>query len=225
MDALPEWPAGTVAVLATGAGEPHAIPVSTAVRRGPRTIVLALALSRGSLARLREDPRCALTVLAAGNIAFTAFGRAAVVDEGERVAAVRVDVERIQDHRRDTFVIDDGVRWHWTDAAAERADAEVRRRLRTPTRRSRRGPPKSPGRSTVSLRRIASVSVVALAAALVAAGSSDAAKPADTASAKLRRAVTADAIVAHNRVLETIGTRSRASSRASRSAASWRTAS
>ena len=50
------------------------------------------------------------------------------------------------------------------------------------------------------------MSVVALAAALVAAGSSDAAKPADTASAKLRRAVTADAIVAHNRVLETIGT-------------------
>ena len=129
MDELPEWPAGTVAVLPPARANRTAIPVSTAVREGPRTIVLALALGRGSLARLREDPRCALTVLAAGNVAFTAFGRAAVVDEGERVAAVRVDVEQIQDHRRDTFVIDDGVRWHWTDAAAERADAEVRRRL------------------------------------------------------------------------------------------------
>ena len=86
MDELPAWPAGTVAVLSTGAGEPHAIPVSTAVRRGPRTIVFALALRRESLARLRADPRCALTVLAAGNVAFTALGRASVVAEGERVA-------------------------------------------------------------------------------------------------------------------------------------------
>ncbi len=126
MEELPDWPAGTVAVLSTGAGEPHAIPVSTAVRGGPRTVVLALALGRESLARLREDPRCALTVLAAGNVALTALGRATVVEEGERVAAVRVDVERIQDHRRDTFVIDDGVQWRWTDADAARADAAVR---------------------------------------------------------------------------------------------------
>ena len=126
MDELPEWPDGTVAVLSTGAGEPHAIPVSTAVRRGPRTIVLALALGRESLARLREDPRCALTVLAAGNVAFTAVGRAAGIEDGERVARVTVNVERLQDHRRDTFEIDEGVRWHWTDADAERADRAVR---------------------------------------------------------------------------------------------------
>ena len=31
---LPTWPDGTVAVLSTGAGAPHAIPVSTAVRSG-----------------------------------------------------------------------------------------------------------------------------------------------------------------------------------------------
>ena len=129
MDALPEWPAGTVTVLSTGAGEPHAIPVSTAVRRGPRTVMLALALGRDSLARLRSDPRCALTVLAAGNVALTAIGRASVVSEGERVAAVRIDVERVQDHTRDTFVIDDGVQWRWTDADAQRADAAVREAL------------------------------------------------------------------------------------------------
>jgi flavin reductase (DIM6/NTAB) family NADH-FMN oxidoreductase RutF len=129
MDELPSWPAGTVAVLSTGAGEPHAIPVSTAVRRGPRELVLALALRRESLARLREDPRCAVTMLAAGNLAFTAVGRAVVEDEGERVAIVRVDVAQINDHAQATFVIDDGVQWRWTDPDAERNDAEVRSRL------------------------------------------------------------------------------------------------
>lgn len=129
MDELPDWPAGTVAVLSTGAGEPHAIPVSTAVRRGPLVLAFALGLRRESLARLRSDSRCALTVLAAGNIAVTAIGRAVVESELERVAIVRLDVERIQDHGRDTFVIDDGVQWRWTDADAERADAAVRQSL------------------------------------------------------------------------------------------------
>jgi hypothetical protein len=129
MDELPEWPAGTVAVLSTGAGEPHAIPVSTAVRRGPRELVLALGLRRESLSRLRADPRCAVTVLAAGDLAFTAVGVGVVEDEGPRVAVVRVDVARIQDHGNDTFVIDDGVQWRWTDEDAARNDAEVRARL------------------------------------------------------------------------------------------------
>ena len=129
MDELPEWPAGTVAVLSTGGGAPHAIPVSTAVRRGPRELVLALALRRESLARLREDPRCAVTILAAGNLALTAIGRAVVDEEGERIAVVRVAVDRIQDHSQPTFVIDDGVQWRWTDPDAERHDAEVRARL------------------------------------------------------------------------------------------------
>lgn len=132
MDELPEWPAGTVAVLSTGAGEPHAIPVSTAVRRGPRAIVLALSLRRESLARLREDPRCAVTILAAGNLALTAVGTAVVEDEGPRIAVVRVDVSRIQDHAQDTFVIDGGVQWRWTDDDAARNDAELRARLSPP---------------------------------------------------------------------------------------------
>ena len=131
--ALPEWGPGTVAVLSTGAGPPHAIPVSTAVRTGPRTVVLALALRRESLARLREDPRCALTVMAGGDVAFTAHGRAAIVAEpmavSDRVAAVRIDVDAIQDHGQDRFEIDAGVRWHWTDPDAERQDAEIRAAL------------------------------------------------------------------------------------------------
>jgi hypothetical protein len=130
---LPAWAPGTVAVLATGAGAPHAIPVSTAARAGPRTIVLALSLRRESLARLREDPRCALTIMAGGNLAFTAHGLATIVAEplagSDRVAALRIDVEAIQDHGDDRFEIDDGVRWHWTDPDAERLDAAIVRRL------------------------------------------------------------------------------------------------
>jgi hypothetical protein len=130
MDELPDWPPGTVAILSTGGGDPHAIPVSTALRAGPRAIVLGLALRRESLARLRAQPACALTVLAAGDLAFTALGQATIAAEGERVAALRIDVERIQDHGQDTFVIEDGVRWRWIDADAERADAAVREALR-----------------------------------------------------------------------------------------------
>jgi hypothetical protein len=127
---LPEWPDGTAAVLSTGAGPPHAIPVSTAVRGGPATIHLALSLRRESLARLREDPRCALTILAAGDVAFTAHATASVVEERERVAFLRLDVNVVQDHNQPTFAIEDGVRWRWTDADAERADAELREALR-----------------------------------------------------------------------------------------------
>jgi Pyridoxamine 5'-phosphate oxidase len=129
LDALPEWEPGTVAVLSVGGGSPHAIPISTAVRAGPRTVVLALALRRESLARVRQDPRCALTVIAAGDIAVTAHGRATIVEEpmvvSDRVAAVRIDVDAIQDHGQETFEIEDAVRWRWTDAEAERRDREI----------------------------------------------------------------------------------------------------
>ena len=126
---LPEWSPGTVAVLSTGAGAPHAIPISTGVRGGPATVLLALARRRESLARLREDRRCALTVLAAG-VAVTAHATAAVVEEGERVALVRLDVDSVQDHGQPTFEVEAGVRWSWTDAEAQRADAELRSALR-----------------------------------------------------------------------------------------------
>jgi flavin reductase (DIM6/NTAB) family NADH-FMN oxidoreductase RutF len=126
---LPDWPDGTVTVLSTGAGAPHAIPLSTALRAGPATVHFALGLRRESLARLREDPRCALTVLAAG-VAVTALGTATVVGESDRVAFVRLDVEAVQDHGQPTFALDEGVRWHWTDDDAEAGDAEVRAALK-----------------------------------------------------------------------------------------------
>ena len=124
---LPDWPAGTVAVLSTAG--PHAIPVSTATRSGDATIHLALAHRRDSLARLRDEPRCCLTVHAPG-LSFTAHATASVVDGDDRLAFLRLDVEEVQDHGQPSFEIDDGVRWHWTDAGAEEADAAVRARLR-----------------------------------------------------------------------------------------------
>ena len=96
-------------------------------------MVLALARSRGSLARLRADSRCALTVLAAGDVAFTARGRAQVVAESlpgaDNVAAVRLEVDEVRDHGSPRFAIDDGVRWSWTDDEAAERDAAVHRAL------------------------------------------------------------------------------------------------
>jgi hypothetical protein len=131
--ALPDWPDATVAVLSTGGGAPHAIPVSTALRTGPQAIHLALALRRESLARVRLDPRVALTVHAPG-LAFTALGTATIVEEplaeAPGVAALRIAVEAIQDHRTPRFALDAGVAWHWTDPDAGAADAAVRAGLR-----------------------------------------------------------------------------------------------
>jgi hypothetical protein len=133
VDELPDWSEGTVAILSTGGGAPHGIPVSTAVRAGPRSVLLALALRRESLARLRADPRCALTILDGRDVAFTAHATATVVEEpmavSDRVAAVRLDVLAIQDHGQPRFTIEAGIRWRWTDAEAERDDAVIRRAL------------------------------------------------------------------------------------------------
>lgn len=122
-----------MAILSTGAGAPHAIPVSTAVRAGDRRLLLALALRRESLARLREDPRCALTIMAQG-VACTAHATAAVVQEpmevSDRVAAVALDVHEIQDHDQPRFALEAGVRWHWTDEEARARDAVIRTALR-----------------------------------------------------------------------------------------------
>jgi len=127
---LPEWPPGTVTVLATGGGPAHAIPVSAAIRAAPDIALLGLGAKRKSLARLRADPRAALLVLAADDVAFTAHGRATVLDEiADGVVAVRLDVERVQDHGQPTFTIDDAVQWHWTDRAAADRDATVRAAL------------------------------------------------------------------------------------------------
>jgi hypothetical protein len=127
MDELPHWPDGTVAVLSTQG--PHAIPVSLVMRAGPRSLLVGLAPRRTSLARLREDPRCAVTILAAGDHAFTAHGRAASIEATGAIVGVRIEVDEIADHNRPTYTIDDGIQWHWTDAEDERRNAESRAAL------------------------------------------------------------------------------------------------
>jgi Pyridoxamine 5'-phosphate oxidase len=125
MDVLPEWTTRTIAVLATVDDLPHAIPVSAPVRAGDRLILLSLHRSRGSLSRLRRRPEVALAVLTAGNVAFTARGRARIVQEpmaaAPDYAAVAIDVEQIDDHRQPEFLVEAGVDRRWLDAAARDA--------------------------------------------------------------------------------------------------------
>jgi oxalate decarboxylase len=52
LEALPQWAEGTLAVLSTSDGGPHAIPVSTALRASDRRILFGLEHSRCSLERL-----------------------------------------------------------------------------------------------------------------------------------------------------------------------------
>jgi flavin reductase (DIM6/NTAB) family NADH-FMN oxidoreductase RutF len=129
---LPDWPIGTVTVLSTAGGDPHAIPVSAALRVSANRVLIALAARRGSLARIRADPRVALTILSGQDVAVTANGTARVVDEQlvDGVVAVAIEVDRVQDHATGAFSIDRGVSWRWTDSVARARDAEVHSSLR-----------------------------------------------------------------------------------------------
>ena len=133
MESLPHWEQGTPGVLCVAG--PHAIPVSTVVRSGDERMLVALGRERETLLRLRDDSRVAICVLGTG-IAFTAHGYASVVAEelaaSDRVVAVELRVERVQDHLADgrTEIVD-GVRWRWLDeqfgVAEERIVTELQR--------------------------------------------------------------------------------------------------
>jgi hypothetical protein len=125
LETLPEWPARTIAVLATAGPAPHAIPVSAPVRADDRRILLSLQRSRGSLARLRTRPQVALLILTAGNIALTARGTAHIAEEpmqgAPEYAAIAIDVKEIDDHRQPEFVVEAGVDRRWIDEHERRA--------------------------------------------------------------------------------------------------------
>lgn len=122
---LPEWPARTIAVLATVDDGPHAIPVSAPVRAGDQTILLGLHRDRESLGRLRRRPQVALLVLAEGNVAFTARGTARIAAEplaGARdYVAVAIDVTEVDDHRQPAFTVEAGVDRAWIDPTEREA--------------------------------------------------------------------------------------------------------
>jgi hypothetical protein len=124
LEALPEWPGKTIAVLATVDRGVYAIPVSAPVRAGHRRILLSLKRGRGSLARLRNHPETALLILTEGNIAFTARGTARIVEDPMQsspdYAAVEIEVEEIDDHRQAEFVVEAGVDRRWVDEQEQR---------------------------------------------------------------------------------------------------------
>lgn len=74
--------------------------------------------ARGSLAPLRRHPQV-LTVLAEGDFAFTARGRARIVQETMTraldYAAVAIEVEHIDDHPQAAFVVESGIGRRWID--------------------------------------------------------------------------------------------------------------
>ena len=118
---LPEWPATTIAVLCTTDGGPHAIPVAAPVRAGDQRILVSLERTRGSVARLHENPQVALAILSGGNVAFTALGRARIVQESMPGAldfvAIEIDVEEIDDHRSPGVAVESGIRVEFADEA------------------------------------------------------------------------------------------------------------
>lgn len=120
---LPHWPSETIAVLCTVDKAPYAIPVTAPLRVSDRKILLALKACRGSVARLRRNPHVALSVLAKGDLAFTAGGRARVVAEMKARApgfvAVAIDVETIDDHRLRGRAITSGVGIDWDSAGTQ----------------------------------------------------------------------------------------------------------
>jgi hypothetical protein len=119
---LPDWPSGTVLMLATSGEQPHVIPVSAAVRAGSRRVLLGLAQ--------RDTPNVALGIVAQG-IAVTVHGHARILEDElvEGVTAVAVEALRVQNHARPTFAIESGVSWRWIDAEAQQRDAAVRAAL------------------------------------------------------------------------------------------------
>src|SRR5690242_5609617 len=104
---LPVWPSRTVAVLSSVDEGVHAIPVSAPVRAGDRRILLSLHRTRDTLGRIRRWPEVALTFLAEDDLAFTARGRASVVEEpmgaDPDYAAVAIEVTAVDDHRQPAF--------------------------------------------------------------------------------------------------------------------------
>jgi hypothetical protein len=111
-------------MLATTGAHPHVVPVSAPVRVDGHTLLLSLRRTRGSLARLRDDPAVALLILAENDLAFTAHGTARIVEEPMSVAddyaAVEIAVQTIDDHRQADFRITGGVDRSWINVDEQR---------------------------------------------------------------------------------------------------------
>jgi hypothetical protein len=117
---LPDWPRRTIAILSTLDDGPHAIPISAPVRAGDDRIRFSLRRDRDSVARIRKCPRVAITILAEGDVAFTARGRAHTLEElltQPDYVAVELDVDAVDDHRQAAFGVTGGIDREWRDDA------------------------------------------------------------------------------------------------------------
>jgi hypothetical protein len=126
---IPELPEGIVAVLATvGADGPVAIPVSALLRSGPDRLLLALARTRASVARLRADPRAAAS-LNGPRMSLCVEGVARLVADplpgADWMVAFELEGRRIRDARGPATEVDEGIRWRWTTAEAAERHAAV----------------------------------------------------------------------------------------------------
>lgn len=123
LNELPDWAEETIATLCTDRG-PHAIPITAPLRIADRKILFALKRDRGSLERLRNFPLVALLILGKGDLAFTASGRATIVQEpmlrAPGFAAVSIDVETIDDHRLKGRAVACGAELDWDDPCTKR---------------------------------------------------------------------------------------------------------
>jgi hypothetical protein len=157
---LPDWPIRTIAVLSTVDQGPHAIPVSAPVRAGDQRILVSLHRDRGSLARLRKEPRVALLILTEGDVAFTARGRAQLVAEplagAPDYVGVAIAVEAIDDHRQAAFRVESGVGRSWIDEGEQKALGERVAALRKLAggEQSTTPPAARPGSSTATDRKL-----------------------------------------------------------------------
>jgi hypothetical protein len=103
------------------------------VRLGPDRLAFALARRRETLDRLREHPSAALSVIAQG-LAFSAYGDVRMASEeleaSSRVAALVMQVERIQDHLEGARTeILAAPEWRWAEDDAAATDAAIREEL------------------------------------------------------------------------------------------------
>jgi hypothetical protein len=94
-----------------------------------------------SRSRRRSGPEVALTFLAEGDVAFTARGRATVVEEPMAIdpeyAAVSIAVDHVDDHRQPAFRVTAGADREWVDEPARAAlAARVRALSNAPVQQS-----------------------------------------------------------------------------------------
>ncbi len=126
---IPDLPGDLVAVLASvGPDGPVAIPVSAIWRRDAGGLLLALARRRATVARLRADPRAALSLNGRGfSLCIEGDARIAAdpLPGAENMIAFAVEIRRAWDARGAATEIDSGIRWRWTEPEAARRHVRV----------------------------------------------------------------------------------------------------